>query len=237
MKTSNKIIVSFLTFAWLTIMASLLVSHQFADYNNIPGKRRVIKTETDLADFSVVKIEQAGTLIISSLPRNRLRYERLVGEGIAIPETDPIEDYVVRNDTLFVKNLRQASDGNFLLEVKNLKHLIVNNTNQIHLSGFDQDLLLITTTNSKVAISQKSSFSYLNVSSPEKINLSFTSASDFSLVVDEVKVKVSGDIKGMSGTIGDNIELIVPSEVGKMDVNTAKNSKITYAQESDVKPQ
>ncbi len=218
-------------------MASLLISHQFADYNNIPGKRRVIKTETDLADFSVVKIEQAGTLIISSLPRNRLRYERLVGEGIAIPETDPIEDYVVRNDTLFVKNLRQASDGNFLLEVKNLKHLIVNNTNQIHLSGFDQDLLLITTTNSKVAISQKSSFSYLNVSSPEKMNLSFTSASDFSLVVDEVKVKVSGDIKGMSGTIGDNIELIVPSEVGKMDVNTAKNSKITYAQEFDVNPQ
>lgn len=218
-------------------MASLLISHQFADYNNIPGKRRVIKTETDLADFSVVKIEQAGTLIISSLPRNRLRYERLVGDGIAIPETDPIEDYVVRNDTLFVKNLRQASDGNFLLEVKNLKHLIVNNTNQIHLSGFDQDLLLITTTNSKVAISQKSSFSYLNVSSPEKMNLSFTSASDFSLVVDEVKVKVSGDIKGMSGTIGDNIELVVPSEVGKMDVNTARNSKITYAQESDMNPQ
>lgn len=234
MKTSNKIIVSFLTFAWMSVIASLLISHQFADYNNIPGKRRVIKTETDLANFSVVKIEQAGKLIISSLPRNRLRYERLVGEGIAIPETDPIEDYVVRNDTLFVKNLRQASDGNFLLEVKNLKHLIVNNTNQIHLSGFDQDLLLITTTNSKVAISQKSSFSYLNISSPGKLNLSFTSASDFSLLLDENKCRVSGEIMGISGIIRDNVELIIPSEVGKLDLDTSEYGKLTYSDPVEV---
>jgi len=217
-------------------MASLLISHQFADYNNIPGMRRVVKTETDLADFSVVKIEQAGTLIISSLPRNRLRYERLVGEGIAISETDPIEDYVVRNDTLFVKNLQQASDGHFLLEVENLKHLIVTNTKQIHLSNFDQDLLLITADNSKVAISQKSSFSYLNVSSPGKLNLSFTSAKDFSLVLDESQCKVSGQIDGISGTIRDGIELIVPTEVGELDVNTSESGKVTYAKKTDDNP-
>jgi hypothetical protein len=236
MQTSNKIIVSFLTFAWLSVMATLLISHQFADYNNIPGKRRVIKTETDLADFSVIKIEEAGTLIISSLPRNRMRYERLVGDGIAITETDPIQDYVVRNDTLFIKNLQQASDGHFLLEVENLKHLIVTNTKQIHLSNFDQDLLLITADNSKIAISQKSSFSYLNVSSPKILNLSFTSVSDFSLVLDENQCKVSGEIQEISGTIKNDVELIVPAEVGKLDVNTSETGKLTYAPKAEENP-
>jgi len=153
MKTSNKIMVFFLTFAWLSFMSTLLISHQFAYYHTISAMQRVLKTESDLANFSVVTIEKAGNLIIVSMPRNRLRYERLVGEGISVPETDPIEDYVVRNDTLFVKNLTQASDGTFLLEVKNLKHLIVNNTSKINLAGFDQDLLLITAENSKVVIS------------------------------------------------------------------------------------
>ena len=145
--------VFFLTFAWLSFMSTLLISHQFAYYHTISAMQRVLKTESDLANFSVVTIEKAGNLIIVSMPRNRLRYERLVGEGISVPETDPIEDYVVRNDTLFVKNLTQASDGTFLLEVKNLKHLIVNNTSKINLAGFDQDLLLITAENSKVVIS------------------------------------------------------------------------------------
>ena len=227
MKTSNKIIVFFLTFAWLSFISTLLISHQFAYYHTISAMQRVLKTESDLANFSVVTIEKARNLIIVSMPRNRLRYERLVGEGIPVPETDPIEDYVVRNDTLLVKNFTEASDGTFLLEVKNLKHLIVNNTSKINLVGFDQDLLLITAENSKVVISEKSNFSYLNVSSPEKLNLSFTSATDFSLELDDNQCKVSGVIKQISGTIRDNVELIIPSEVGKLDVSSTENGKVT----------
>jgi len=66
----------------------------------------------------------------------------------------------------------------------------------------------------------------LNVSSPEKLNLSFTSATDFSLELDDNQCKVSGVIKQISGTIRDNVELIIPSEVGKLDVNITENGKI-----------
>ncbi|WP_139229129.1 hypothetical protein [Algoriphagus aquimarinus] len=67
----------------------------------------------------------------------------------------------------------------------------------------------------------------MNLYSPEKLNLSFTSATDFSLVLDENQCKVSGQIEGLSGTIRDNIELIVPSDIQKLDVNTSENGKLT----------
>jgi hypothetical protein len=34
-------------------------------------------------------------------------------------------------------------------------------------------------------------------------------------------------IKQISGTIRDNVELIIPSEVGKLDVSSTENGKVT----------
>lgn len=211
-------------------MATLLISHQFADYYNIPGMRRTVTTKTDLADFSVIKIEQAGEISIASINRNRLGYDRLIGADIAIPENEAVQDYIVRNDTLFIENLTPASNGGFLLEVKDLKHLIVNNTKRINIVGFDQDLLLINAENSRVSISPKSRFAYLNISSPGKLNLSFTSATGFSLVLDENQCKVRGVIKEISGNIRDNVELIVPAELGELDVTTSEKGKVTHSE-------
>ncbi|WP_192348494.1 hypothetical protein [Algoriphagus sp. Y33] len=232
MKTSNKIIVYFLTFAWLSIIATLLISHQFANYNNIPETRRTVITKTDLADFSVVKIEEADEISIVSINinRNRFSYQRLAGADIEIPENEAVQDYIVRNDTLFIKNLTPTSTGGFLLEVKDLKHLIVSNTKRVNIVGFNQDLLLITAENSKVRISKDSRFSYLNLTSPGKLNLNFTSATGFSLVLDENQCKVRGVIKEISGNIRDNVDLIVPAELGKLDVNTSEKGKVTHSE-------
>lgn len=58
MKTSNKIILSFLIFTWLSFVATLLISHRFANYENIPGIRKVNTTEKSIGEFSMVKIDE-----------------------------------------------------------------------------------------------------------------------------------------------------------------------------------
>ncbi|MEB2778021.1 hypothetical protein SYJ56_22095 [Algoriphagus sp. D3-2-R+10] len=227
MKTSNKIIVSFLTFAWVSIMASLLVSHQFADYGNIPGMRRVTTKTDPLDEFSAIKIEQAARLKIVQGDSNQLHYEELTGDGITPPEIEAIQDYSVRNDTLFIKNLRQGSNGGFKLEVSNLKHLMVYNTWEVDLGDFRQDSLVITYGNSKVLMSKKSELSYLHILSPQKFDLSLTSVKELDLILSGELCELSGSVNQISGIVGNYAELILPTKVGKMDIDTSENGKLT----------
>lgn len=209
-------------------MASLLISHQFADYNNIPGMRRVVKTETDLADFSIIKIEEASRLQIVPSDSNRLDYDELIGDGIKPPKTELIQDFTVKNDTMFINNLRNASNGGYTLRVSNLKHLIVKNTSSIELKGFAQDSLLINSLNSNVTISKNSEFSFLYLKSEPKFDLTIKSAKEFSLSLTEDNCNVFGEIEEISGIIGNYAGLGVPRKTGKMDVDTSINGKIHY---------
>lgn len=228
MKTSNKIIFSFLTFAWLSIIATLLISNQFADYNNIPGKRRVVKTETDLADFSVIKIDQASTFRILPADSNRLEYNELIGDGIKPPKGKPIQEYSVGNDTLFINNLRNVEHGGYTLKVRDLKHLIVSNATQVELVGFTQDSLTINSANSNVSISKNSEFSFLSIRSLPKFELDFSSVKGFSMFLTEDNCNVFGDIEEISGTIGNYAGLGIPRKTEIVNVDTSINGKISY---------
>lgn len=209
-------------------MATLLISHQFADYNNIPGMRRVVKTETGLADFSVVKIEEASRLQIVPGDSSRLDYDELIGDGIKLPKTDPIQDFTVQNDTLFIKNLRNVSNGGYTLRVSNLEHLIVKNTGNVDLIGFSQDSLLINSENSKVTISESSEFSFLHLKSAPKFDLAFKGVKDFSMSFSNDHCGVSGDIEEVSGKIGNYARLGIPRKTRKVVVDTSTNGKLHY---------
>ncbi|SMP07129.1 hypothetical protein SAMN06265367_101562 [Algoriphagus winogradskyi] len=217
-----------MTIAWVSIMATLLISHQFADYNNIPGMRKVVKSETDLADFSVITIDEASRLQIVPSDSNRLDYEELIGEGLKPPKTEPIQDFIVENDTLFIKNLRNASNGGYTLRVKNLNYLIVRNTYSVDLIGFSQDSLLINSLNSNVTISKNSEFSFLYLKSEPKFDLTIKSAKEFSLSLTEDNCNVFGEIEEISGIIGNYAGLGIPRKTEKVDVDTSVNGKIHY---------
>ncbi|REG91566.1 hypothetical protein [Algoriphagus antarcticus] len=227
MKTSNKIIISFLTFAWLSVTAMLLISHQFADYDNIPGVRKVVTSKINLGDFSVVKIEQAAFLKIAPGYINQLDYDELTGADMKPPEVEAIQDYSVRNDTLFIRNLRRASNGNYTLRVNNLKKLIVFNAWEVDLEGFRQDSLSIISANSKLLISKKSKFSYLHLASLKKFDLKFSSADDFELRLSNGQCEVSGGVDQITGIVGNYAELIIPTKIGKLDIDTSENGKLT----------
>jgi hypothetical protein len=237
MKTSNKIIVSFLTIAWLSIMASLIVSSGFASKLLISkgiGTIKYTRIKTDvrnettvLQDFSVIHIKEASSLRVFSGDSNQLEYDEVSGGNIKPPKTAAIQDFVVRNDTLFIKNLRNASNGGYTLRVSNLEHLIVNNTSSLELNGFAQDSLYIFSKNSKLTLND-SEFAHLHFNSPPKYDLTFKLVKRFRFSLEENICNISGDFAEISGQIGNYTELYIPQETGKVDVKTSTNGKLLY---------
>lgn len=228
MKTSNKIIISFLTFAWLSLMASLLISHQFADYDKIPGMRRIVKKVNPLEDFTVVKIEDAVVLKIVPGDSNQLNYDELFGADIDSSEAGPSQNFSVRDDTLFIASLSRGHYEGYVLCVNNMRHLIVDNAAEIDLAGFNQDSLLITSENNNVTISKNSGFSYLYLKSGQKFDLTFKAVKEFGMALSEDNCNVFGDIEEISGTVGNYARLGIPRETGKVNVDTSINGKMHF---------
>lgn len=75
-------------------------------------------------------------------------------------------------------------------------------------------------------ISRKSEFSSLHLKSGQKFDLAFSSASVLSLVLTDNQCELSGNVEQISGTIGNYAELIVPSKIGKLNLDTSENGKL-----------
>lgn len=228
MKTSNKILVSFLLFAWLSFMATLLISHQFADYHNIPGMRKVSHKISTLEKFSVVIIDKASEIRIIPGDSALLRYDEIAGEGFKPLESSPVQNFELRNDTLFVKNLNLENVEEVTLEVVGLKHLVVSNAAEIELIGFSQDSLTITSENSNVTISESSEFSFLHLKSAPKFDLVLKAMKEFSLSLTNDNCNVFGEIGEISGTVGNYARLGMPRETEQVDVDTSINGKLDF---------
>ena len=102
-------------------MASLIVSSGFVTKLLISsglgsitlnGYNTDVRNETTvLQDFSVIQIKEASKLRVFSGDTNQLEYDEISGGHIKPPKTAAIQDFVVRNDTLFIENLRNARNG------------------------------------------------------------------------------------------------------------------------------
>lgn len=216
-----------MTFAWLSVMVTLLISHQFADDKTMPAMREMVKIVKSLEDFSVVKIEDAAAIRIVQGDSNQLYYGKLNNADADSTESEVIQEYLVRNDTLYIRNLRQGRYGSYTLEVNDLKHLIVLKSWEVDLVGFDQDSLSITSLNSKVMISKQSEFSYLCLKSGRKFDLVFSSPRNLALTQTDSRVELSGKVDKISGVVGNYAELIIPSKIGKLNLDTSENGKLT----------
>ncbi len=184
-----------------------------------------------MQDFSVIYIKEASNLQVFSGDTNQLEYDEISGGDIKPSKTEPIQDFIVKNDTLFIKNLRNASNGGYTLRVINLEHLIVNNTSNIELFGFKQDSLLITVEETNTLWVNNSKLSYMHFVSPEKFDLELISTDDLRLALfgDKNLCSVGGNIQSVSGKIGNYMKLSVPRKTEILDVDKSDNGKISYS--------
>src|SRR5690606_29120223 len=99
---------------------------------------------------------------------------------------------------------RQADNGGFLLQVNNMRHLIVQTSEEISLEYIAQDSLLISRKSGNVLITDRSSFNYLHIESPGKFDLGFTAAKELNMKLRKDQLEVAGQIGGVAGIVSQN---------------------------------
>ncbi|WP_439489667.1 hypothetical protein [Algoriphagus sp.] len=226
MKTSNKIIVSFLIFSWGSIIATLLISHQFADRENRPGVRRVVTKSEALEPFSVVVLNQIEGLKVARGDGNQLLFNEYFGGDVVQPAPEVVKEYTILNDTLFIQNLPRASNGDFRLEVAGLQGLVVTDSKGLDLGAFHQDSLRVYTDGSEVLLSRESDFSFFYLGFPDESSLIFTDTKGLKMNLKDKVCELSGDIGRISGELTGDSELHISAKVGQLDVKTSDGGKV-----------
>lgn len=205
MKTSNNIIVGFLSFVWVSLVLTLFISFKASD--QLPFKvAKEIKTEkTALDEFSVLVVQNTSFLKIVQADSSALEYVSIHGGNVNQNQTQPIQNFRVSNDTLFIDQLQQAPNGGFVLKVNRLNQLIILDKSSVEFEKVKQDAL---------------SFS------AQGYDFLLGGMNEFMLEFRNEQLFLNGEITQISGKIGSGKWMKVPSKVEKLDIQKDPNATI-----------
>ncbi|MCR9084755.1 MAG: hypothetical protein NXH89_20150 [Cyclobacteriaceae bacterium] len=204
MKKSNKIIFVYLGILWVTLVISLVVSFAMTPQRNYSFVDEVRREKFELNDFSVVKIQNSSYLKIVLADSTYLEYITIHGGDVKPPKSEPIKKYRVSNDTLYINQLQQASNGSFLLKVKSLREIQVMDESRLILENLSMDSLAFQSPEHE-----------LQLSDLDQVTLDFLNGQLF----------IKGRIGELTGSLKDDAWLSIPSKIGK--INLEKGEKAT----------
>ena len=176
MKTSNIILISFLTFLFGGITL-LFIGSKY--YRGVDNKADFAIQEKKTAPFSVIVAEPGAYLVLKNGREFRVSqsYKK---------ETKPdFAPFVVRNDTLFISAVKSKMEGKWFtvpeVYCKNVKAIIAKEKTNVSLRNYQVDSLSINLDKSDffwdfntpafVNIEAKNSYLHFNGDNIEKINL------------------------------------------------------------------
>jgi hypothetical protein len=141
MKTSNKILISFLIFLFSGIIALYMGSKYYENPNNNPAN--FVDKKTKLSPFSVIVAESGAVFYLNSGKENEITHSHLKG---TVPD---FGSFIVRNDTLFIASakLKRNKDRftNNLIHVSctNVKSIVTKEYSEVHMEKFKADTLSV----------------------------------------------------------------------------------------------
>lgn len=131
-----------MTFCWVALMASLLISFRYSDQRGYGFIEKIEKEEILLQEFKHVVVKNSGKLTITSSDSVKLTYYKAFIDTGGLPE-EPELSYRLLNDTLFIDRLMQRSTGYFELKVPLLKSLVLEDVAEVDFKNFHQDSLRV----------------------------------------------------------------------------------------------
>ncbi|WP_075351605.1 hypothetical protein [Algoriphagus marinus] len=237
MKTSTKIILSFLTFCWITLMATLLISFRYSDQRRYGILKKIEKEEILLQEFKHVVIKNSGLLTITSSDSLKLTYFKVFTDTGESPE-EPELSYRMVSDTLFIDRLMQKKSGYFELKVSALNSLVLEDVSEVSFKKFSQDSLRVISSQASLVFQDsmrvsRESFSvsrdvklgfldYTGISSDLKAN----TISNLNLRLEATQAELGGDIQSISGWVGERSILMLPNKVGKVNLERSSSGII-----------
>ncbi|WP_187177602.1 hypothetical protein [Algoriphagus sp. AK58] len=229
MKTSNKILFSFLLFAWASIMVTLLVSFR---YSMLRGASIVEKIENKsweiLGDFSVVSISDSWVVQLDGSKKGSIQYDRVFtshNRDKNYGDPDPFI-HEVRNDTLFIKGMRQRPNGNFSIQVGGIKSIIMDRVTEVRLRSMGLDTLKVNSIAGHLALDKDHGVKHLDFSGGNNSQLQVVGIESLNLFLDRSKADLQLYLGGISGQVTNQSEVTVPTQSGAMNLTKDKTSTI-----------
>lgn len=229
MKTSNKILFSFLLFAWASILVTILVSFR---YSMLRGASVVEKLETKSweieGDFSVISLKDAGFVVLEPGSEPSIKYMKVITQynrDKNYGDPDPFF-YEVRNDTLFVQGMRQKPNGSFIIHVGELKGVVLDQVSEGRLKGMELDTLRVKANAGHFSLVEDHGVAHLEFDGGNDSRLQAVGLGSLNLSLDFSKAEIYQDLGKISGQIINRSQVTLPTKSGEMNLSKDKTSKI-----------
>ncbi|MGQ8338119.1 hypothetical protein ACUNWD_16325 [Sunxiuqinia sp. A32] len=224
MKTSNYIIIAFLTFLFEGIFIFYLTSWQHpidryertSSFNSYNEK---------LDNFSVIVAQPNSSIAIS-----KLEYPQFT---IVYPKSDSctFSSYEVRNDTLFVSTDELTPKHTLNIYSSTLKSIVAKNKSIVNIHQYPFDSLHIESSSSRIFldninIKNAKSLLYINARSNSRIQLNNMDAGEINMKLSHSELSIqNSEIGTLSGNVMKESKLYSYKSVGKFNLEVDPTSK------------
>jgi hypothetical protein len=227
--TSNKILFSFLLFAWASIMITLLVSFRYSILGSAYQFEKMETKTWEIADdFSVVSISDSWSVRLDGSEKGQIEYFRAFFRDRPSKNHGDPDPFIheVRNDTLFIKGMRQNPNGSFTIHVGVIKSVIIDQVSQVELLKMGLDSLKVISNAGELVLQKDHGVTHLDFVGGNDSKLQVAGIESLNLFLDRSKADLQLYLGGISGQVINRSEVTLPSQSGAMNLSKDKTSKI-----------
>ncbi|TFV94276.1 hypothetical protein E4S40_09580 [Algoriphagus kandeliae] len=230
MKTSNKIVYSFLAFAWLSIMVTLVISFFFSRLRGFSTLDKVeVKEWPVLGSYSVVSIQDSWVVSIERQKEGTIQYTKYYfsrEREELLEDPDPFF-YEVRNDTLFVKGMKQKPTGKFSIHVGPIKSIVLKDVTEVRVKEVGIDSLIVKANHGHLTMEENHGVGFLRFEGKNESRLQIMKIPALELYLDQSKAEIYKEMGDVSGNLARRSEVILPTKLGELNLTKDENSKVS----------
>lgn len=228
-KTSNKILFSFLLFAWASIMVTLLVSFRYSLLGSAyQFEKMETKTWEIAGEFSVVSVSDSWVVRLDGSKKGQIEYFKAFFRDRPSKNHGDPDPFIheVRNDTLFIKGMRQNPNGSFTIQVGDIKSVLIDQVSEVELLKMGLDSLKVISNAGELVLQKDHGVTHLDFVGGNNSKLQVASIESLNLFLDRSKADLQLYLGGISGQVINRSEVTIPAQSGAMNLSKDKTSTI-----------
>jgi hypothetical protein len=228
-KTSNKILFSFLLFAWASIMVTLLVSFRYSLLGSAyQFEKMETKTWEIAGEFSVVSVSDSWVVRLDGSKKGQIEYFKAFFRNRPSKNHGDPDPFIheVRNDTLFIKGMRQNPNGSFTIQVGDIKSVLIDQVSEVELLKMGLDSLKVISNAGELVLQKDHGLTHLDFVGGNNSKLQVAGIESLNLFLDRSKADLQLYLGGISGQVINRSEVTIPAQSGAMNLSKDKTSTI-----------
>lgn len=242
MKTSNIILISFLTLTFISISAYLLATayylsqNQESNYLRKSQNTEAAKTSYHFTpirnSFSVVSITDTKQLYFSTDSVTGLVRTKAESPNSKSNYTSENYSMEVRMDTLFISNLNPDKDVAFTLKIdKNLKSIVLDRVSNMQgvMGHFNfQDSLTVNSSNSNITFTENFGLKFLKYDGDSGSYIRAAQINNLEINLNKSIAIIDQGLQQVAGDLSNTSEIILPRSTKTIKINKDDTSLIYF---------